>query len=401
MSKDNSNFFAAKKPWSRVKDDLLGYYFKPYLAKILATGKPLIYVDCFAGAGKFEDGEDGSPLIIAKIIQEAKAFNGHNVRAFFLEKTFADELQHCLQPYQFATVIKGRWQDKLEGILRGYGACNLFLYIDPYGIKDLDSKFWASLSGRFNTVELLINFNSFGFFRDACRVYKVAIREEELKNVEPFLLGDDRKALDKSAATIKLSGFIGGDYWTDAVLQYKSTNINATEADRRITEGYCNYLRTKFKFSLNFPIRVKAGNIPKYRMVYATNHPDGVILMNDNICKRFEKLRDTQEHGQLQLFDMDTDNRVINICEIKTALLKIITEAKRQMRLQDIFVEFIKSHVIMTTTVELRKIIKKLEQESKISVLRIPKSSPKGKLSTFLNEDKQHKVFVSIANTEE
>ena len=30
----------------------------------------LVYVDCFAGKGKFEDGNDGSPLIALKIISE-------------------------------------------------------------------------------------------------------------------------------------------------------------------------------------------------------------------------------------------------------------------------------------------------------------------------------------------
>ncbi len=31
------------------------------------TGRPIYYVDCFAGKGKFEDGNDGFPLIALKI----------------------------------------------------------------------------------------------------------------------------------------------------------------------------------------------------------------------------------------------------------------------------------------------------------------------------------------------
>ena len=49
MSKKNDDFFVEKKPWSKVKDELLGCYFKPYVQKILYTYKPLIYIDCFAG----------------------------------------------------------------------------------------------------------------------------------------------------------------------------------------------------------------------------------------------------------------------------------------------------------------------------------------------------------------
>ena len=66
MSKRNDDFFKEKKPWSEVKDQLLGCYFKPYVQKILHTHKPLVYVDCFAGKGMFDDGTEGSPLIALK-----------------------------------------------------------------------------------------------------------------------------------------------------------------------------------------------------------------------------------------------------------------------------------------------------------------------------------------------
>lgn len=38
------------------------------------------------------------------------------------------------------------------------------------------------------------------------------------------------------------------------------------------------------------PIRLKNGNNPKYRMVFATNHIDACVLMADNIYKRTEYL---------------------------------------------------------------------------------------------------------------
>ena len=60
--KKEQRLFKEKKAWSEVKDELLGCYFKPYVQKILHTYRPLIYVDCFAGKGKFDDGKNGSPL---------------------------------------------------------------------------------------------------------------------------------------------------------------------------------------------------------------------------------------------------------------------------------------------------------------------------------------------------
>ena len=73
--KSNEVFFDKKKQCSEIKDDLLRCYLKPYMTKILAHGGPVRYVDCFAGAGKFSDGSDGSPLIAAKEIKEALEFS--------------------------------------------------------------------------------------------------------------------------------------------------------------------------------------------------------------------------------------------------------------------------------------------------------------------------------------
>lgn len=72
MSKKNDNFFDEKKDWSKVKDALLGNYLRPYVQKIIHTYRPLVYVDCFAGKGKFADGNPGSPMIALEIIKECE-----------------------------------------------------------------------------------------------------------------------------------------------------------------------------------------------------------------------------------------------------------------------------------------------------------------------------------------
>ena len=73
MAKKNDDFFLEKKAWSAVKDELLGCYFKPYVSKILHTNRPLVYVDCFAGKGKFAVGNNGSPLIALDITDQCCA----------------------------------------------------------------------------------------------------------------------------------------------------------------------------------------------------------------------------------------------------------------------------------------------------------------------------------------
>lgn len=62
MAKNQRDFFKKKNEWSEIKDTLLRCYLPQYFQKLLVSGKPIFYIDCFAGKGKFDDGNDGSPL---------------------------------------------------------------------------------------------------------------------------------------------------------------------------------------------------------------------------------------------------------------------------------------------------------------------------------------------------
>ena len=86
-------FFVEKKAWSVVKDELPGCYFMPYVSKILHTYRPLVYVDCFAGKGKFDDGNPGSPLIALEVIdkcQEITSMESTQIEATFIDFTFSN-----------------------------------------------------------------------------------------------------------------------------------------------------------------------------------------------------------------------------------------------------------------------------------------------------------------------
>jgi len=63
MTKE-SEFFKGKRPWSRIKDQILTNYLTPYISKVAKLNKRIVIVDAFAGSGKFDDESIGSPLII-------------------------------------------------------------------------------------------------------------------------------------------------------------------------------------------------------------------------------------------------------------------------------------------------------------------------------------------------
>lgn len=140
MAKKNDDFFVEKKSWSVVKDELLGCYFKPYVSKILHTYKPLVYVDCFAGKGKFDDGNQGSPLIALDVIRQCQAnttATGTSIEATFIDLNYAADLQENLKDYPWVKIVSGKYEDNIRSILKNKSGSNVFLYIDPYGIKAL------------------------------------------------------------------------------------------------------------------------------------------------------------------------------------------------------------------------------------------------------------------------
>lgn len=386
MSSKNKEFFKVKNIWSEVKDDLLKCYLKPYFTKIMATGKPTVYIDCFAGKGIYEDGTLGSPLIALNCLNNAIRMKQRKrlprVFMYFVELHHGDELESNIPSSHHGRykVVKGRYENHIRSILNRIKESgqrvNVFLYIDPYGIKHLNTEQFDWVANNFNSAELLINFNSFGFFRNACRVKKTEVREEEI--IEGLAEYD--------SSTIKslqvLDDVAGGDYWHDIIEKYEEKLIDGYQAEKEISRLYKERLGKHFKFVLDMPIRLAAGQHPKYRMVHATNHPHGCVLMAENIAKRTDRLVvDIQEAGQLSLFPQTVENEFI--CdEMLIAILKRFLETKTEYtEITDFLAEFYNEHGVICNVSRIttgnNSILKRLYKEDYIEVRRHDKKTKK------------------------
>jgi len=396
MAKDNSTFFLKKNIWSEVKDELLGCYLKPYIQKILATRRPLFYVDCFAGKGRFDDGTKGSPLIALEIIDEclkATAMQKAQIESCYIDLNYADDLNRNIAGYNNTHVISGRYEENIEDLLRGKRGYNVFLYIDPYGIKALDCGLFDNFSGYgFNSIEMLINLNSFGFMREACRAMKVAYSDveafDELVEYEP-------STMDTSDQSIQdLTDIAGGDYWRKIVEDYKSHRIDGYEAERQFSLQYCLRMSQKYKYVLNMPIRLKEGHRPKYRMIHATNHEDGCVLMYENICKRWERLGDIQTGGQMTLFDLSVENEIIDIAAIRAKMEQHMSQYSINTMLSKILAEFYTKYGVLCKPPVIREILQDLEGSEFIIVTRTPETTKAGKPTQFFTENSKQRVQI-------
>lgn len=396
MAKKNDDFFVEKKAWSVVKDELLGCYFKPYVQKILYTRKPLVYVDCFAGKGKFEDGNPGSPLIALDIMDQCSAATTlqqrPNIEATFIDLNYADDLRNNLSAYPWVRIVSGKYEDNIKSILRGKENCNVFLYIDPYGIKALQCSFFDSFAKRFNSIELLINMNSFGFIREACHALGTTFDDkaifDDLVEYEPTKLDASEKSIRE------LNEIAGGDYWQPIIEAYKKGEIDGYDAEALFAEQYCMRLMDNYTYVLNMPLRIKKGQRPKYRLIHATNHRDGCLLMVDNICNRWQALQEIQTGGQMQLWEENYDNQTVDEDDIEQKTIEHFSQCAHWTSLHDALAVFFMKHGPICSTGTIKNILKGFEKKGRIKVMRNPDRTKSGKPTTFMSEGKNQTVSV-------
>lgn len=396
MAKKNDDFFLEKKSWSIVKDELLGCYFKPYVSKILHTNRPLVYVDCFAGKGKFADGNNGSPLIALETIDQCCAsttIQRPRIEATFIDLNYADDLRKNLSAYPWVKIVSGKYEDNIKSILQGKENCNIFLYIDPYGIKALQCSLFDDFAkGRFNSIELLINMNSFGFIREACHVLGAVFDDAalfaDLVEYEPTRMDISEKSINE------LNEIAGGDYWKPIIESYKKKAINGYDAEALFAEEYCARLRRSYTYVLNMPLRIKRGQRPKYRLIHATNHRDGCLLMVDNICNRWEALQEIQSGGQMLLWAENVDNQAVDEDDIEEKTIDHFSQYNKSISLHDALAMFFMEYGPICSTGTVRTILKKLEESGRLSVDRNPALTGRGKKATFMTEGKGKKVSV-------
>lgn len=400
MSKDSKEFFVKKNEWSIIKDELLACYLKPYFSKILTTRKPVNYIDCFAGKGKFDDGSKGSPLIALDIISDCLSASNiapcPPVYSYFIERDNADDLIENLKSYSRVNIIKGTYQDNIKTILNNKQNENVFLYIDPFGIKCLNFDLYDFYKdSNFASIELFINFNSFGFIREACRVKRIeSVYISEIDAIIKIFGGLDDITIKSEQ---ELTAIAGGDYWGKIIKDYQCKKIDCYEAEKRLSEQYCNKLKERFRYVVNMPIRLKAGQKPKYRMIHATNHEEGCLLMVHDICRRWENLYSIQVRRSVpSLFEENIENEIIDESSTKRIVLDFLKHYSAPVHMNTFLSELFTNEGVFTTWEILQKTLRELEKNKEIGMKRSPAITKKGKPTSFINESRKDNHFLEI-----
>lgn len=350
-------FFEEKRPWSKRKDQVLAYYLTPFLPKIATLGKPIVIVDAFAGPGRFGNGDPGSPLIIADAIRTFAATHPSVQCAEVCiepDPELHARLVTNLQGFAFTLPELSSFLEFLPQIEKLATSSSVFIYADPFAIEGLE---WEAMDRVFrfiaagSSVELLLNFNACAFVRRArAELHYAAAREDP---------GDDDDAsAEVGAAT--LDRVVGGNWWREIVTP--DGWFPGEVAD--IAGQLKRQLQSRFGEAGIYDIRANlTDRTPKYYLIYASRHPDGLCLINEAVCK--DRAIEVEQAGSAQALLFEQSPQMLPSVDtvLRPALLKLLRDGMRRRDLQvavtrDLFGQFREKSI--------RSEIQRLRAEGKI-----------------------------------
>lgn len=342
-------FFAEKRPWSTLKDQILGNYIVPYLTKVNKIPRPILLVDAFAGPGRYADGTDGSPNILVKAAQQCVP---GRYRALFVN---ADRQQHeslvsLMEPQLKAgTVVCIRASAKavLGQLPAGLSTDTVLVYLDPFGLKDFDLQTLEPFLRRQASTELLMTVQ-------APVLHRLASRRARM-----------RHRVNPRVATFhqRLTATFGGNYWRASLL----ANGSAAAREEKLMTAFADHLRFIVPSSYCgwCPVRDSEAGRAKYYFVFWSTHRDAMTLMNDIMLNAYRQ----------HLYERQTDKTLFQGIEPRnlsspSASLREVIEAQVRatpgVSRLDVWVEILKTHFREYTQSEYRGAVKDLVNRGRV-----------------------------------
>lgn len=343
-------------PHTEKKHEILRRYFEAWLPIMAKWNGRVVYIDGFAGPGRYSKGEDGSPIIVLKSARDHKYSMTVELVCIFVEEKFdrckcletvLQELSPTLPDRIKWIVIPGRFDEHLDKAFefierQKKEVAPTLVFIDPFGISHTPFKTIKNVMTN-SRCEVLINF-MYEEINRFLSVDKLASDYDELFGSEEW------------RAVINLSG--------------------ANERRKAIHDIYLRKLKTVAKYVHSFEMLNK-GNSTDYFLFFATNNLRGLEKMKEAMWKvdgtgsfQFSDHRDSR--GQMSLFGANP-----NLEPLRGSILK-------HFRGRQISIEDLRDWVIAETEF-LPKHLKGpvLAPMEKAGALSVANPSPKRRRGTF------------------
>lgn len=238
------------------KHEMLRSYFQAWLPIMSKFNRRIVYIDGFAGPGKYTGGEDGSPIVVLKAARDHSFPIGSKLHCVFVEddvKRFThlrselSDLKQSLPAHLSYEVVQGTADDYLSNAFAdGKQVDPTFVFIDPFGFSQTP----------FTTIEMILK-------HPKCEVLINFMYEE----VNRFL------NLDSHAESY--DDLFGSSQWRRIPL-----DANPKERKHMIEAIYKRQLSRVARFVHSFEMLNKS-NTTDYFLFFATNGLKGLEKMKE------------------------------------------------------------------------------------------------------------------------
>lgn len=305
---DTRPFFKSKRAAAVLKHAILSRYVVPFTSKAgsRSAGNRVVIVDGYAGPGRYDDGEPGSPALIADAARNHPGLQGRVVECYFVEQDEANYRNLCevlAEEDSGGRVVwaakHGNVADHLDELLTRAAGVPLFLFLDPFGLglpfDVIVNVFAGRLSGAGTpATEVLFRFDAGAIrrIRGALHAPDYPTREKQLE------------ALDRAA---------GGRWWRDE---------NDPKLDNEQYIGWFMHrllreITTRVKCAgWIAPVKHREDLQPAYLLVFLTRHRDGMEVFGETLSTAQETWRHAvfdeafaalQDDEQGALIELDPD----------------------------------------------------------------------------------------------
>jgi three-Cys-motif partner protein len=259
------------KPHTQAKIEIIRQYLVRWF-QILGRsglGSRLVYIDGFAGPGKYKDGLQGSPIAAleaakAAILQAGAALKAKEFCFLFVEKEpeFAEHLRSLITEQQWPPEIKwevqqGTFDEQVGSVLEDLktqrqSLAPTFAFIDPFGATGLPFRIVAEILS-YPSCEVLLNLDSDGIGRLVTA-----------------------QALEKNQS--HLDEIFGDKSWQSEL----NPNLPMAQLSARVLALYKKKLRSlpKVRYVFAFAMNSRDGLL-NYHLVFASQNPKGLEKMKE------------------------------------------------------------------------------------------------------------------------
>lgn len=348
------NFFNSLQIWSKRKHRILGKYLVPFSAKVGSISSEIFCIDGFAGQGVYTDGSEGSPLLMARVADEAAGWTKPislkllNVEA--RRKNFV-VLTETTKPWVERGVIKnlrGRFDRRMPEIMSAIGNNPALVFLDPYGPGPIHLNYLRPLLERAQSItEFIINFNAEGLRRMA-----------EFLNAQPKTEQFRKARVTSIKHTTEI---LGRDRWKQV---FSDPLIDAQRRRKFLVRDYMDTV-SEFGYKVvAYPIRESLAAAAKYYLIYCTRHRDGIFLMNGLIRREEDEiLREYYERGAQNSLFNEVEAEIASRRQALRNLIATFAENKKRMTRRDIMKHFINTKFAQYHDTDYRAAVQRLIEE--------------------------------------